>query len=307
MLAFPVPEGRYDQIGGVYGKAIFTTYPVNNGVFGNRRWEDDDYRGATMRAYDFKEYRSDLLADRVGGFKLSQDRRRLLYYSSGRVRVIGAGEKAPGSGGPPRKSGWVDTSRVRVSVDLPSEWQQMLREAWRLQRDHFWTEDMSGIDWISIYERYQPLLERINTRSELSDLIWEMQGELGTSHAYEIGGDYRHRPYYSQGSLGASFKWLEEEGGYEVGEPVVGDPWDPNATSPLGSPGVDVKAGDILGAINGQRLDAETSPAQLLVNYAWTEVLLTFKNRPEEPQDSDVQDGDSSVKAEAEAEAEAKD
>ena len=61
----------------------------------------------------------------------------------------------------------------------------MYREAWRLQRDFFWTEDMSGVDWEHVYQRYLPLLDRIATRGEFSDLMWEMQGELGTSHAYE--------------------------------------------------------------------------------------------------------------------------
>ena len=58
-----------------------------------------------------------------------------------------------------------------------------MREAWRLQREYFWTENMSQIDWQQVWERYSPLIERVGTRGELSDLVWEMQGELGTSHA----------------------------------------------------------------------------------------------------------------------------
>jgi len=79
----------------------------------------------------------------------------------------------------------------------------MYREGWRLQRDHFWTADMSKIDWQEVYERYLPLVDRIATRSEFSDLMWEMQGELGTSHAYEFGGDHRQPPRYELGLLGA--------------------------------------------------------------------------------------------------------
>ena len=78
----------------------------------------------------------------------------------------------------------------------------MLREVWRLQRDQFWVEDMSGIDWQSVYALYAPLLDRVATRGELSDLIWEMQGELGTSHAYESGGDHRRPPSVALGYLG---------------------------------------------------------------------------------------------------------
>jgi tricorn protease len=97
-----------------------------------------------------------------------------------------------------------------------------------------------------------------------------MQGELGTSHAYEFGGDYRPSPHYSQGVLAADFTWREAEGGYRIDNIVLGDPWNRRATSPLSMPGVDVRAGDILLAINGQRLSASLSPEQLLVNQADT-------------------------------------
>ena len=96
---------------------------------------------------------------------------------------------------------------MKISIDPGMEWQQIAHEAWRLQRDYFWTEDMSQIDWNRVWERYAPLVERVGTRGELSDLMWEMQGELGTSHAYEMGGDYRSEPSYPQGFLGANLTY----------------------------------------------------------------------------------------------------
>ena len=36
---------------------------------------------------------------------------------------------------------------------------QMLTEAWRMQRDFFWDEGMSGIDWPAVLEHYLPILE----------------------------------------------------------------------------------------------------------------------------------------------------
>ncbi|OUC07677.1 peptidase S41, partial [Litorilinea aerophila] len=146
----------------------------------------------------------------------------------------------------------------------------------------FWTEDMSQVDWQTVYHRYYALIERVSTRGEFSDLMWEMQGELGTSHAYEFGGDYRPRPYYGQGFLGAHFSWAPEAGGYRIDEIILGDPWDPKANSPLAAPGVDVQVGDVLLAINGQPLGPEVSPSQLLVNQAGNEVLLTLAPRPQD-------------------------
>jgi len=62
----------------------------------------------------------------------------------------------------------------------------MYREAWRLQRDQFWTADMSKVNWQAVYDRYLPLVEAHSTARSFSDLMWEMQGELGTSHAYDL-------------------------------------------------------------------------------------------------------------------------
>ncbi|MCX6047223.1 MAG: PDZ domain-containing protein [Chloroflexi bacterium] len=281
VIAFPVPDGRYGQITGVTGKALFTTLPVNGLLDGGEEWDDErDLDYGILRAYNFKEYKLETQADNVNAFDLSRNRKKLLYAFGRRLRVINAGEKAPSEGGHPRKTGWVDLHRVKVAVNPQAEWEQMFREAWRLQRDHFWTEDMSQVDWQTVYQRYFPLIDRVSTRSEFSDLMWEMQGELGTSHAYEYGGDYRQlRPYYGQGFLGTTFTWDAAAGGYRVGEIIVGDPWNKRATSPLAAPGVDVQPGDLLLSINGQALDEQIGPAQLLMNQAGHEVMLTFVER----------------------------
>src|SRR5439155_19277135 len=129
---------------------------------------------------------------------------------------------------PGRKSGWVDFGRMRVSVEPAAEWRQMYGEAWRLQNEQFWTEDMSEVDWAAVYKKYLPVLECVSTRGELTDLLWEMQGELGTSHAYAIGGDVRQEPKYSQGILGAEIKWDGPAHAWKIAHIVHGDAWDEN-------------------------------------------------------------------------------
>jgi tricorn protease len=279
VIAFPVQDGRFSQIGAAPGRTLFTSMELE-GTLDHLGETEHDEESGELRAWVFKDYKAETIAEGVSEFALARNHKKLLYFNGNRLRVISATEKAPGNSGPGRKSGWVDLARVRVSVMPPSEWEQMYREAWRLQRDHFWREDMAEIDWQAVYNRYLPLLERVGTRSEFSDLVWEMQGELGTSHAYEFGGDYRPSPHYSQGVLAADFTWSEAEGGYRIDNIVLGDPWNRRATSPLRGPGVDVRAGDVLLAINGQRLSASLSPEQLLVNQADAEILLTLAPRP---------------------------
>ncbi|MGL4651705.1 MAG: S41 family peptidase, partial [Caldilineaceae bacterium] len=280
ILPFPVPDGRYGQIRAISGKVLFTNFDVV-GTLDNRDWDDDDTQLGTLRAWSFKDFKSEVLVDRVGWFDLSRDRKKLIYGSGRRLRVISAGDKPNSDSGHSRRTGWVDLSRIKVSVDPLAEWQQMFREAWRLQRDHFWSEDMNSVDWHAVFDRYFPLIARVSTRLEFSDLIREMQGELGTSHTYEVGGDYRPAPYYGLGFLGATLAWDAQRGGYRVAAIAPGDPWVRDAHSPLAATGIDVKVGDLLVGVNGQRVDAATSPAQLLVHQAGQEVLLTFAELPE--------------------------
>ncbi|MFZ1752525.1 MAG: S41 family peptidase [Caldilineaceae bacterium] len=281
VLAFPVPEGRYGRIAGAPGKAVFTILPIK----GSQEDDDDEEDGGgsdgLLRAWNFKEFRAETLVEGVQSFDISRNRKKLIYLSHSRLRVIPAGEKPASESGSPRKTGWIDLSRAKVSVDPQSEWEQMFREAWRLQRDHFWNEEMSEVDWQTVYQRYFPLIQRVGSRSEFSDLMWEMQGELGTSHAYEIGGDYRPRPSFNQGFLGANATWDAGANGYRLDGFILGDPWDSQAHSPLAAPGVDVRPGDLLVAVNGQPLSAAISPAQLLVNQAQEEVLLTIRREKE--------------------------
>jgi tricorn protease len=101
-----------------------------------------------------------------------------------------------------------------------------------------------------------------------------LQGELGTSHAYEIGGEYRKGPEYRQGFLGVDWVYDEPTGTYRVGALVAGDSAEERATSPLGGPGINVRPGDRVLAVNGQPVRPDRSPQQLLVNTAGQEVLL---------------------------------
>ena len=274
-LPFPVAEGKYTAVRGIKGKALFLSFPIEGSI-----GENHEPKGH-IDSYDFEAYKYEYLIDSVNNFDLSRDNKTLIYRSRQRLRVLKAGDKPPkGDNGDRtnREMGWLDLQRVKVSVQPAAEWKQMFAEAWRLQREQFWVEDMSGIDWDAIYAQYAPLVERISSRSELSDLLWELQGELGTSHAYEGGGDYRSRPHYQQGFLGIDWSYDAENDRYRIAHIVQGDTGDSKVTSPLTSPGLNVSVGDAVLAINGQRVGPARSPQELLVNQADNEVQLTIED-----------------------------
>lgn len=277
VVPFPVPEGKYGQIRGIRGKVLLLSFPLVGGLHEGHESESTGQLGK----YDFETLKYEVLTDGVSDFKISRDAKTLIYRARQRLRVLKAGEKPSKSDGnerPNRETGWLDLERVKVSVQPAAEWQQMFAEAWRLQRDYFWAEDMSGVDWQTMYARYAPLVKRVGSRSELSDLFWEMQGELGTSHAYERGGEYRKGPNYGQGYLGVDWQYDAEQDRYRIARLVEGDPAESKETSPLNSPGLNVQAGDAILAINGQRVGRTRSPQELLVNQAGCEVQLTLED-----------------------------
>lgn len=275
-LPFPVGEGRFTAVRGIKGKALFLWTPIEGAI--HPPGETPEPKGR-IDCYDLENHKYEWLLDSVNGFDLSRDGKMIIYQSHRRLRVLKAGEKPPknDSGEANRESGWLDLQRVKVSVQPAAEWKQMFAEAWRLQREQFWSEDMLGIDWQAIYDQYAPLVDRVGSRAELSDLLWELQGELGTSHAYEGGGEYRHGPHYRQGFLGVDWQYDAESNRYRIAQIVWGDPSEEKATSPLTSPGLNVAEGDAVLAINGQRVGPERSPQELLVNQAENEVQLVIE------------------------------
>jgi tricorn protease len=283
VIAFPIDEGQFGRILGTKdGKVLYSTYPIEGAL--NQDWfSQEPVAKGTLWLHDFDEHKEEAIVSGITRFGLSRDGATLIYRAGYRLRVLKAGDKPKNGAAPGRESGWIDLGRVKVSVAPAAEWRQMFREAWRLQRDQFWTPDMSQVDWLAVHDRYLPLVERVSSRSEFSDLMWEMQGELGTSHCYEYGGDYRPEPEYDQGYLGADFEYEAESDSWRIARIVQGDAWDEKADSPLNKPGVNVKLGDRLIAIDGRRLSRALSPAACLVNLAGSEVTLTIQ-----PQTSEV-------------------
>lgn len=273
IVAFPLGEGRYRQIRGTGDSVFLLRFPVE----GTLDEESSQPRG-TLYQYDFKTLEGKDLYHRISSFTTSWDGKCLFYFSGTKMRLVST-EKKPESNeeSPGRKSGWLSPQRIRVSIDPRAEWAQMAREAWRLMREHFWDPEQVGSGWSTIYERYQPLLERVGSRSELSDWIWELQAELGTSHAYESGGDYLPEPHFPMGKLALDWTWDRRQKGYRITRLIAGDCWSPEAHSAglrLGNP---LRTGDVVTHIQGQALRPDQAPEAHLVHTSRQEVQLSLR------------------------------
>jgi|ECHnycMinimDraft_1075156.scaffolds.fasta_scaffold01369_1 tricorn protease len=269
---FPVEPANYVKLRTVKGKVILLSFPVRGA---SRSWLWSGGRpSGVLEVFDLETGIKEQLLQNVEDFQVSGD--WILVKSGNQLRAFQV-DKKPDMGvqEPGRKSGLVDVSRVKVYVEPEKEWRQMLRETWRLMRENFWREDLNGLDWEEMLNRYLRLLDRVNTRYELSEVIREMQGETGTSHAYEIGGDYQVDRPYPVGGLGVELKFVDNC--YRVNRFFEGDPSNEGERSPLRAPGADVQEGDCIEAIDGVQLSAGVTPQSLLMNRAGD--LITVRVR----------------------------
>ncbi len=265
VVSFPVPVGIYPSLAAGAGRVLFTSRPPSG--------PSAETPKLVLQAWDFAADRVDTVAEGVSGVTVSADGKSMAIVAGRKVRVVPIGWKDDKNGkeGFTRETGFIDLERMPLDVSPSDEWRQMFDEAWRLQRDYFWAEDMSGVDWAEVRSRYTRLIDRVASRAEFSDLLWEMQGELGTSHAYELGGEYRPEPTWTQGMLGADLDW--SRGAWRVTSIPRGDSWE--GPSPLAAPGLDIRPGDRILRVDAKELTRAATPESLLVHRASKPVEVT--------------------------------
>jgi tricorn protease len=138
----------------------------------------------------------------------------------------------------------------------------------------FWVEDMAEVDWPAMLAEYRPLVEQVASASDFADLLWEIFGELGCSHAYVTAASSGSGDRDTVAALLGADLTRDADGGWRIGRVIPGESSDPLARSPLDGPGARVNAGDRLVAVDGQPIGA-AGPGPLLVGTAGKPVELT--------------------------------
>lgn len=275
VVALPVAEARYRRLRA--GKdCLLWLRSTPTGALGDGLAEGADAPRPVLERFDLVRRRCDTVADHVTTFEVSGDGSRLVVRDRETLRVLRtdrSGSDAPGDSSGDEFE--IDTGRISLTVDPSAEWRQMYDEAGRLMRDHFWTADMSGVDWAGELARYRPLVDSVGSHDDLVDLLWEVQGELGTSHAY-VTPSWRGGSGGAPGLLGADLE-RTEAGEWAVARVLPGESSDPRARSPLSAPGVDVRAGDVLLEVGGRPVDPVRGPAPMLLDTADKAVELTVR------------------------------
>lgn len=268
---FPVAASKYSALAPVTGGGlVWLRWPIS-GALGETFANPADTSGRpTLEHFSVTKARRTELARDLDWFAVSGDGSRLVVFDEGELRAVPATE--PGDGD---STVYLDLRRILHQVDPGAEWRQAYDEAGRIVRAYFWEPGMGGVDWTAILDQYRPLLERVASPDEFADLLREVMGELGTSHAYVTparrneGPPHYQRP---QGLLGANL--VPRDGDWVVKRILPGESSDSKARSPLAGTGI--REGDALTHVDGRPVDPVRGPYPLLAGTGGTTVELTF-------------------------------
>ncbi|MFF7386161.1 S41 family peptidase [Streptomyces griseoluteus] len=275
---FPVMSSKYSALRPVAGGGlVWLRWPIS-GALGETFVNPADISGRpTLEHFNLSKAKKSELVGHLDWFEVSGDGTRLVVVDEGDLRAVPATE--PGDSD---TTVWIDLRRILHEVDPAAEWRGAFAEGGRITRDYFWDPGMCGIDWPAILEQYRPLVERVASPDEFADLMREVLGELGTSHAYVTPARRNEGPpHYQrrQGLLGANF--VCRDGAWVVARILDGDSSDSRARSPLAGTGI--RAGSVLTHVNGRPVDPVTGPYPLLAGSGGTTVDLTFTPPAGEP------------------------
>lgn len=268
---FPVTASKYSALYPVAGGGlVWLRWPIS-GALGETFANPDDMTGRpTLEHFNISKAKKSELVEHLDWFAVSGDGSRLVVVDEGDLRAVPSTES-----GDLDSTVWIDLRRVLHEVDPAAEWRQSYAEAGRLIRAYFWDPRMSGIDWDGVLDQYRPLVERVASPDEFADLLREVLGELGTSHAY-VSPARRNEgpPHYQrrQGLLGANFVRRDDD--WTIRRILPGDSSDSKARSPLAGTGI--REGAALTHVDGRPVDPTTGPYPLLAGAGGTTVELTF-------------------------------
>lgn len=268
VAGFPVEPGEYGGLRAVSGKVLWLSRPT-------RTLTGKPPGKPSLRIYDLEKREEKEVFAPVENYEVAARGEKLILLTDGKYAIVdvAAEQKADKT---------LDLSHMEMLLDPPAEWRQIFNEAWRLERDYFYAENMHGVDWPAMRERYGALLPHVAHRVDLTYLIGEMVGELGVGHSYVGGGDQPKPEPVRIGLLGAELEADEASGRYRIARILEGQNWDKGRRSPLTEPGLNVKPGDYVLAIGGQPLRAPTDPGSLLWNRAGKQTTLVVNSRPTE-------------------------
>ncbi len=260
-VVLPPGGGRFSNLIAIPGKLIFQRRPRAGSTGGS----------SPVAFFDLEKREEKQILDDASSYELSADGKKLLVVKGGQWAIINPAENQ-------KFDKPLATNQLETTVDVAKEWRQLFADAWRLERDYFYDPGLHGVDWPKMRERYGKLIDECSMRSDVNYVIGELLGELNASHTYRSGGAIDSAPARNVGYLGCDFTF--EGGAYRIKRILEVAPWEYTVRSPLRAPGIKVKEGDWLLAVNGRPIDISREPAAAFQGLAGKTVFITVNDKP---------------------------
>src|SRR5262249_33690185 len=243
--------------------------------------------GATLHKFELEKRKLEKVLENIGAFEVSANSEKVLYRRGpsgfmGSAPTLGQPVPPGGPGAP----NMLKTADIEVYVDPPAEWQQMYREAFRIERDFFYDPNYHGLDLEATAKKYAPYLDSLAHRADLNYLLQEIFGELTVGHLYVSGGDFPNPNRVPNGLLGCDY--AIEKARYRFAKIYDGENWNPGLRAPLTQPGVNVQEGEYLLSVNGRNLTASDSVYAFFENTGNKQVVIRVGPNPDGSQSREV-------------------
>jgi tricorn protease len=260
-VMLPIKAGNYRNLEAVSGKVLFQRLPKTG----------SDNSHSSLNFFNLKERKEETILDKISGYKLSASGKKILAWLDHSFAIVDVAPKQ-------KMEKKLDTKDLEMTVDPRAEWKQIFNDDWRFYRDYFYDPNMHGVNWEAIRKKYQPLVDDAVTRWDVNYVLGEINAELNSSHTYDFGGDQQQAKRLGVGVLGVD--WKIDHNFYQIANIIKGAPWDAEVRSPLEQPGVNVKVGDYILAVNGNPIDVTKDPWAAFQGLAGKTVILTVNDQP---------------------------
>ncbi len=259
IVSLPIDASNYGNL-----------YCIDNVVYYN------EYDGVLKaKFFDLKEKKETTMGE--FGFSVSSNNKKMLARKGQNWYVM----DLPNPSKPAKLEKEINLSNMKTWVDYQQEWKQIYDESWRQMRDFFYVENMHGLDWKAMHDKYAVLVPYVRHRDDLTYIIGELIGELNIGHAYVQSGQRPEVPRIKTGLLGAKIS-ADASGYFKIDHILNGANWNDKLRSPLTEVGVKVNEGDYIIAVDGVSAKTTNDIYSLLVGKAGQEVELTVNSKPAE-------------------------
>jgi tricorn protease len=276
IVALPIDRANYvDMLPGAEGVLFLLVAPVAFADEDYLEYSEENPMPVQVTRFDLKKRKTVPFIEKLetswsglSTFQVTADGKKVLYAKDKKWFIVDADE-APKDG-----DGMVKAAAgFEVWVDPRAEWRQIYHEVWRIERDFLYDPHAHGLDLAAAEKLYARYLDGIAGRDDLNELLEEGLANLVLGHVWAFGGATPRQDRVSVGMLGADYRI--EDGRYRIAKILTGENWNPKLKAPLTEPGIDVKEGEFLLAVNGEELRGDDDVNRLFMGRAGKQTVIT--------------------------------